>query len=68
MSIFVLIFNFIISIPKIWAIFNQIVEWIETQKKNKREENKQEARRDVRKAPTQIEREKAADKYLDNLD
>ena len=68
MSIFVLIFNFIISIPKIWAIFNQIVEWIETQKKNKSEENKQEARRDVRKAPTQIEREKAADKYLDNLD
>ena len=68
MSFLILVFNFIVSIPKIWAIFNEIVQWIETRKKNQKEETKQEARRDVRKAPTQKERENAADKYLDSID
>lgn len=68
MATLVTIFNFIISIPKIWAIFNEIVQWIENKKKDKREALKQEARRDIRKAKTQKEREDAADKMLDNLD
>ena len=68
MATLVTIFNFIISIPKIWAIFNEIVQWIENKKKDKREALKQEARRDIRKAKTKKEREDAADKMLDNLD
>jgi hypothetical protein len=68
MSILILVFNFIVSIPKIWAIFNEVVQWIEARKNSEREQNKQEARRDVRKAPTQKEREDAADKFLDNVD
>lgn len=68
MATLVTIFNFIISIPKIWAIFNEIVQWIENKKKDKRETLKQEARRDIRKAKTKKEREDAADKYLDSLD
>ena len=44
MSFLILVFNFIVSIPKIWAIFNEIVQWIETRKKNQKEETKQEAR------------------------
>lgn len=68
MSFLLLIFNFIVAIPKIWAIFNEVAKWIEEKKKNKKEEEKQESRRDLRKAPTKKEREDAADKYLDSLD
>lgn len=61
-----LFFQFIVALPKLWAILKEVAQWIHTTKQNKKFRNREEAKREMTEGKTKKERENAADKFLDN--
>jgi Sec-independent protein translocase protein TatA len=67
MGIVTLVINFIVALPKIWAIFKEIAHFISMQKKAAKEIKREESKKQMKDGKTQKEREDAADKYLDSI-